>query len=107
LHEFTAGYLLRKKTHGVMGHLAIGGGAIDFDSGLATQSRPGFLDTPNQWRATGMVDIGIDYQTHSNLGFRLGARDLLYRAPDFHLTYLASSRWVSTEQPYAGVYVRF
>jgi hypothetical protein len=107
MHEFTAAYLLRKKTHGVTGHLAVGGGSIDFDSGPATQTNPGFLHTPNQWRATGLFDVGIDMQTKSNLGFRIGARDLLYRAPNYHLAYLSSSRWVSTEEPYAGVYVRF
>lgn len=107
MHEFTAAYLLRKRTHGVTGHLAIGGGAIDFDAGLATQTRPGFFDTPNQWRATGLFDVGLDMQTKSNLGFRIGGRDLLYRAPNFHSAYLSSSRWVSTEEPYAGVYVRF
>jgi len=111
-HEFTAAYLVRKKTHGVTGHLAVGGGSIYFDSGQAVQTAIASplgapLHTPNQWRATGLFDVGIDMQTKSNLGFRLGARDLLYRAPNFHQAYLASSRWVSTEEPYAGVYVRF
>jgi len=98
-HEATGAYVLHLKPHKkVSPYVGIGGGYIDFE--------PIQVDR-NQWRGTGLVDIGFNMQTVSNLGFRVGARDLIYRAPDYFDTSLSSSRWVSTEEPYAGVYLKF
>lgn len=102
LHEASAAYLLHlKKRFGAAPYVAIGGGALDFSL------TDGYRNSNNQWRGTGLVDVGLDMQTHSRLGFRLGARDLLYRAPDYRNAALSSSRWVSTEEPYGGVYINF
>jgi hypothetical protein len=98
-HEATGAYVLHLKKHKrVSPFLGVGGGALDF---VPTQV------LSNQWRGTGLVDIGFDMQTESRLGFRIGARDLVYRAPNYSNSGLSSSRWVSTEEPYAGVYVKF
>jgi hypothetical protein len=97
-HEATAAYLFHVKLHKLQPYVGIGGGGLDFV--------PTMVDR-NQWRLAGLVDLGLDMPTHSRLGFRLGARDLFYRAPNYYDSSLASSRWVSTEEPYGGVYVKF
>jgi hypothetical protein len=97
-HEGTAAYLFHVNLHVVKPYVGIGGGAIDFVP--TTQGA-------NQWRGTGLFDTGVDLQTHSALGFRFGGRGLFYRAPNFYNSTLASSRWVATEEPYGGMYVKF
>jgi len=88
-HEATAAYMVHlmpgKK---IRPYAAIGGGYLDF---VPTNQ------LSNQWRGAGLVDLGVDVQTVSSLGFRFGARDLAYRAPNFGSSELSSSRWVSTE----------
>ncbi|SEG70463.1 hypothetical protein SAMN05421819_4439 [Bryocella elongata] len=102
VHEGTAAYMVH------IGHLyhfkpyfAVGGGYLDFQPSQST------VNVHHQWRGTALADVGFDLQTVSKLGFRIGARELAYRAPDFNVGQLSSSRWVSTEEPYAGVYVKF
>jgi hypothetical protein len=97
-HEASAAYLFHVNLHVVKPYVGIGGGAIDF---VPT------TEGANQWRGTGLFDTGVDLQTHSSLGFRFGGRGLFYRAPNFYNSTLASSRWVATEEPYGGVYVKF
>ena len=97
-HEATGAYVLHVKMKHFKPYAAIGGGAVDFVPTTAGR---------NQWRAAGLADIGADFQTHSNLGFRFGGRGLFYRGPNFTNTALASSRWMATTEPYAGVYVKF
>jgi opacity protein-like surface antigen len=77
LHEATAAYLFRVHMKRLSPYVGIGGGALDFSL------TNGLNNSNNQWRGTGLVDLGFDMQTHSRLGFRLGARDLMYRAPDY------------------------
>lgn len=98
VHEATGAYLFHVKMHKLKPYVGIGGGMLDFQP--PTNFR-------HQIRGTGLIDVGLDMQTKSPLGFRIGARDLVYRAPNFYNADLSSSRWVSTEQPYAGVYVNF
>ena len=100
LHEATAAYMIHLKMHHVQPYLGIGGGYTDFTL------TDGLRNSNNQWRGTGLVDVGWDMQTRSRLGFRMGARDLMYRAPNYNNPGLSSSRWVSTEEPYAGVYIK-
>lgn len=98
-HEATGAYVFHLKPHKrVSPYVGVGGGYLDF---VPTQ-----VDS-NQWRGTGLFDIGFNMQTDSRLGFRIGARDLIYRAPNYGDPSLSSSRWVSSEEPYAGVYVKF
>ncbi|QMV19232.1 hypothetical protein GOB94_11500 [Granulicella sp. 5B5] len=99
VHEGTAAYLVHlRKMHRFSPYVGIGGGALDF------QPPANFH---HQWRGAALADIGFDMQTSSRLGFRLGARDLFYRAPNFSSSVLSSSRWVSSEEPYVGMYVKF
>jgi hypothetical protein len=98
VHELSAAYLFHMHMHKLAPYIGVGGGGLDFvpASGITSQ-----------WRGTGLVDLGLDVPTHSKWGYRIGARDLLYRAPNFYNAGLASSRWVSTEEPYGGVYIKF
>jgi hypothetical protein len=97
-HEATAAYLFHPKMKKLAPYIGIGGGGLDF---VPT------VYYGNQWRLAGLVDLGLDMQTHSRLGFRVGARDLTYRAPNYNQSSLSSSRWVTTTQPYAGVYIKY
>jgi hypothetical protein len=102
VQEGTAAYLVHfHHLYRFNPYLAIGGGALDFEPTSSS------ANVHSQWRGTALGDVGFDFQTVSALGFRIGARDLAYRAPDFTVGQLSSSRWVSTEEPYAGVYVKF
>ncbi len=59
--------------------------------------------------APGLAEFGLGcaYGRAAHLGFRVQGRSLLYRAPNFFNASIASSRWVSTNQPSASVYLRF
>jgi hypothetical protein len=83
--------------------VSVGGGALFFSPIVAWDGSQNV--NTSQWRGTGLVEMGVDLQTDSRLGFRLGARDLIYRAPSFAITNVGST-WVSTEEPYAGVYIK-
>lgn len=99
VHEGTGAYLVHvRRSHRLSPYLGVGGGYLDF------QPPANFH---HQIRGTGLVDLGFDMQTSSSLGFRIGARDLVYRAPNFQSAGLSSSRWVSSEEPYVGVFVKF
>jgi len=98
MHEATATFVHKFKRIGRMNpFVGLGGGSLCFTPVVATVS---------QWRGTGLVEAGVDFQTESRLGFRIGARDLIYRAPTYAMANVPST-WVSTTQPYAGVYVKF
>jgi hypothetical protein len=98
MQEATAVALHKFKRVGRMNpFVGVGGGSLCFTPIVATVT---------QWRGAGVVEAGVDFQTESRLGFRIGARDLVYRAPTFAMANVPST-WVSTTQPYAGVYVKF
>jgi hypothetical protein len=98
MHEATATFVHKFKRIGRMNpFVGVGGGSLCFTPIIAAAS---------QWRGTGLVEAGVDFQTESRLGFRIGARDLVYRAPTYAMANVPST-WVSTAQPYAGVYVKF
>lgn len=98
MQEATAAYLRKFKRIGRMSpYVGLGGGSLCFTP---------IVKTVSQWRGTALVEAGVDFQTDSRLGFRIGARDLIYRAPTYAMTNVPST-WVATTQPYAGVYVKF
>ncbi len=100
-HEATAAYLFHPHLHyrSVKPFLAIGGGYTDFIPSYAGS---------NQWRGTGLVELGLDIPTSNpHFGFRLQGRELIYRHPDFNQTDLASRTWAATSEPEFGVWYRF
>jgi hypothetical protein len=98
-HEATAAYLFHPKFMKLKPFLAVGGGYIDFVPSYAGQ---------NQWRGTGLVELGFDINTpNPHLGFKVQGRELIYRSPDFYQTDLASRQWVATSEPMVGVWYRF
>jgi hypothetical protein len=80
-------------------YVGVGGGFTDFAPTAAAHN------SSSQWRETGLVEFGWDKQTRSRVGIRLGVREMIYRAPNFQMPALSSSRWVSTAEPFGGVYV--
>ena len=99
LHEATAAYLLHPHFHRFRPFVGLGGGALYFDPSVHVKT---------QIRPAGLLEIGFDMRTSNpHLGFRVQGRSLLYRAPNFNNSGLSSSRWVSTSEPSASVYVRF
>ena len=100
LHEFTAAYMFHSHLRRLQPFVNAGGGALYF--------HPYPVAVTTQWRATGLFEIGADIPTRNpHMGFRVQARSLLYRAPNFRNANIASSRWVSTNEPSAGAYIRF
>ncbi len=99
-HEATAAYILHPHFRRLQPFVAVGGGAIDF----YPQQNTG----PNQWRAAGLLETGLDLPTRNpHLGFRVQGRALVYRAPNFGNSVISTHSWVATTEPSAGVYWRF
>jgi hypothetical protein len=98
VHEYTAAFVFQSDKHALKPFLALGGGYQNFQP---------TGDFSHQWRETALLDLGVDIPTQTKLGFRIGARDLVFRAPNFQNTALASSRWVSEEEPYVMAYIKF
>jgi hypothetical protein len=98
VHEATAAYLFHPHFRKLQPFVGIGGGALDF---MPTQG-------PNQWRGTGLLEAGLDIPTSNpHFGFRVQGRSLIYRAPNFGSSTIASRSWVATSEPSGGVYIRF
>jgi hypothetical protein len=104
VHEATAAYIFHPKSHFLHPlkaepFLSLGGGYLDF---IPTNSGS------NQWRGTGLVEVGFDIPTSNpHMGFRVQGRELIYRQPDFYQSDLASRTWVATSEPMFGVWYRF
>ena len=98
VHEFTGAYVLSLKRHAIKPYIALGGGYLLFEPSAQFH---------HQYHTTGLADIGFDVPTHTRIGFRFGARALLYQAPGFDTAALTSARYVITTQPYLGAHYTF
>ena len=99
-HEATGAYLFHPHFRTLQPFIAIGGGYIDFV--------PSNNGISNQWRGTGLVEVGLDIPTSNpHMGFRLQGRELVYRNPNFFQSAISSRTWASTSQPSFGVWYRF
>jgi hypothetical protein len=98
IHEATGAYLFHPHFRHLQPYVGVGGGAIDFRPSAG----------PNQWRGAGLFEVGLDIPTSNpHFGFRVGARSLIYRAPNFNNSLISSSRWVATDEPQAGTWIRW
>jgi hypothetical protein len=104
VHEATAAYIVHPKykfLHPLRSEpfISLGGGYLDFvPTGAGS----------NQWRGTGLVEVGFDIPTSNpHMGFKVEGRELIYRQPDFNQPDLASRTWVATAEPAFGVYYRW
>lgn len=98
-HEATAAYLLHAHLHPFQPFLGIGGGAVDFVPKHGGQS---------QWRGAGLAEAGADIPTASpHVGFRVQARALFYRVPNFNQANLSTRSWVATIEPTVGIWFRY
>jgi len=104
VHEATAAYIFHPKAHflhpyKVEPFASVGGGYLDF---VPTNGGS------NQWRGTGLVELGFDIPTsNKHMGFRVESRELAYRQPNFNQSSLASRTWVVTSEPMFGVWYRW
>jgi hypothetical protein len=97
-NEATAAYEFHPKHIPLQPFVNIGGGAISFMPQLAS----------NQWRATGLVEAGLDLPTHiKHLAIRVEGRSLVYRAPNFNQPVLSTRSWRVTSEPVASLVYRF
>lgn len=79
--------------------LGLGGGLLQF-SAAAPYS--------GQTRGAYLVDPGVDVPTRNdNISFRVDARAVIYRAPNFGASGLANSAWTTTVEPTVGVVWHF
>ena len=98
--EASALYLVHAHVFGISPFVGVGGGALYFN--------PSPVHVRTQLRGTGLTTIGLDLPVpNSRMGFRVQARALLYRAPNYNDPTIATSRWVATSEPAASVYIRF
>ena len=99
VHEATGAYLFHRNYKRFQPFIGVGGGALFFNPLQGTLS---------QTRGTGLFEIGAEVPTSNrHLGFRVQGRSLDYRAPNYNRPGLSSSRWVSTNEPSASVFLRF
>lgn len=96
-HEATAAYQFHPRFIPFQPFVNIGGGAIDFSPGLAS----------NQWRSAGLLETGFDLPASKRIGFRIEGRALVYRAPNFFTSSISTRSWRVTEQPSVSAYYRF
>lgn len=97
--EVTGAFLFESHMRGIRPFLALGGGSIDFSPTVAGMH--------NQWRGTGLAELGFDLPAGRHFGVRVQGRGLFYRAPNFNNAALQSRTWVATVEPTAGLYVRW
>jgi hypothetical protein len=97
-NEATAAYEFHPPHIPLQPFVNIGGGAISFIPSLAS----------NQWRATGLVEAGLDFPTHiRHLALRIEGRSLIYRAPNFSEPIISTRSWRVTDEPVASLVYRF
>lgn len=100
MQETTGSYLLRLHIKRFEPYVGAGGGLLDF------RVKTGAHSSFSQWRETGLVQVSWNRWINSRFGLRVGARDLIYPAPGFHNSAIPASHWVSTFEPFAGVFVK-
>ncbi len=97
-NEATAAYEFHPKHIPLQPFVNVGGGAISFIPREAS----------NQWRATGLLEAGLDLPTgNKHIAIRIEGRSLIYRAPNFNQPSLSTRSWRVTDEPVAGVVYRF
>ena len=97
-NEATGAYVFHPKHIPLQPFLNVGGGAISFIPHLAS----------NQWRATGLVEVGLDIPTpNKHIAIRVEGRSLIYRAPNFDESVLSTRSWRVTDEPTASLVYRF
>jgi hypothetical protein len=97
-NEATAAYEFHPPHIPLQPFVNIGGGALSFIPHLAS----------NQWRGTGLVEVGLDIPTHvRHLALRVEGRSLVYRAPNFNQPIISTRGWRVTNEPVASLVYRF
>jgi len=101
MHEATAAYQFHPRHIPFQPFVNLGGGGIDFV--------PRYNHVSDQWRLAGLAETGFDIVAtrDKKAGFRIEARSLIYRAPDFNQRLLRSDSWTATVEPAASFFYRF
>ncbi len=97
-NEATAAYVFHPKHIVLQPFVNVGGGAISFIPSQAS----------SQWRATGLVEVGLDLPTpNKHIAIRVEGRSLIYRSPNFNQSLLSTRSWRVTDEPVASLVYRF
>ena len=97
-HEATGAYEFHPPHIPLQPFVNVGGGAIDFIPRSGN----------NQWRGAGLLETGLDIPTHNkHFGFRIEARSLYYRAPNFNNPAIGTRTWRATVEPAISSFYRF
>lgn len=104
VNEFTVGYIA-KPPHPIFGaqpYLGGGAGSVEFKP-----TKNGGDNLPVQARAAYYYNVGLDKPVLTNLGVRVGLRQVFFLAPDYGQNYLKVKKFVSTFEPVVGFYYHF
>jgi hypothetical protein len=109
LQEFTGEYLIGgpPPTTRWSPFFGVGGGILRFSPGSASGTTPSAAYT-SQTRPAFLADPGVRIPTPKpHVTFRIDARILTYRAPDFNNSTLTNPHWTITAEPSLGILLRF
>ena len=98
-YEVSGAYMFHPHFKRLQPFINIGGGGLDFVPITPENS---------QWRGFGLTEVGFDIPTSNpHFGFRVQGRALIYRAPNFNIPEVGTSKWVITSEPSLSAYIRF
>ena len=87
-------------TKKMKGFIAIGGGALIFDPRDVSS-------VDRQTRSAIVFGGGDDFILTKRLSLRLQVRNFMYKAPDFGISSLKTTKWTQTQVPSAGLVYNF
>jgi outer membrane immunogenic protein len=106
VHEATVAYMFSvPMTDTLTPFIFVGGGGLFFRPAL--KNNDNIVDAVSQSEAAILAGGGLDVKISSKFGLRLQYRALIYKAPDFGLTYLSTGQNARISEPAIGLTYRF
>jgi len=106
VHELTAAYVLQGSGERKLQPFLLGGGGALIFAPVSNSNNFGFGST-TETSGTFLYGFGLNYRMAHGLGVRLQYRGLIYKAPDFGVSEIATGGWSHTAEPSIGVTFRF
>lgn len=106
VHEATMAYVFSvPMTDTLTPFVFVGGGGLFFRPAL--KNNDNIVDAVSQSEAVILAGGGLDVKMSTRFALRLQYRALLYKAPDFGLTYLSTGQNARISEPAIGLTYRF